>query len=191
MSGEAAGPQVMKRIEIDALPAQPWKNGGGVTREIARSDDAQGLIWRLSVADVDSAGPFSIFPGAARVLTVIEGRGLLLRHAGGVVAAEPGAPVSFDGDIPVDCRLVDGPVRDFNLIHDPRRVRASVTRIEPGRHTIDAEDGRPFGLLPLTQSLTVDEFGAAPKGAFLKFTGTERTIAVEVGDGGALLIRIG
>ncbi|EGD04024.1 hypothetical protein B1M_13530, partial [Burkholderia sp. TJI49] len=48
------------------LVASPWKNGGGVTREIAAFPPGAALdafAWRVSVADVGAAGPFSRFDG--------------------------------------------------------------------------------------------------------------------------------
>ncbi|WP_344323995.1 HutD family protein, partial [Kitasatospora putterlickiae] len=43
-------------------PATAWRNGGGVTREVAGHPVGSGLDdfrWRVSLADVASAGPFS------------------------------------------------------------------------------------------------------------------------------------
>ena len=56
--------------------AQPWKNGGGITREIAASPDGAALDafdWRVSMAEVAAAGPFSRFEGVDRILTVLTG----------------------------------------------------------------------------------------------------------------------
>ena len=44
----------------DTITASPWKNGGGVTREVAKSP-SQAPFWRLSIANVDQEGPFSSF----------------------------------------------------------------------------------------------------------------------------------
>ena len=69
----------MQIIRFADLKAEPWRNGGGVTREIARQASADGgWDWRLSIADVTKAGDFSPVPGMERVLTVIEGELLLL-----------------------------------------------------------------------------------------------------------------
>jgi environmental stress-induced protein Ves len=154
----------MRAIRIADLPAEPWRNGGGVTRELARSDDAGGLVWRLSVADVESDGPFSHFAGLFRVLTVIEGAGLALNYPGGLIAAGKGTPVHFRGDIPIDCRLVDGPVRDFNLIFDPRKIELDVIRLGPGAHRIAG-----VGILPLEGETSVNGFGAVSPASFLLF----------------------
>jgi len=47
-------------------PALPWKNGGGVTREVAATPP--GVIWvhfdwRVSIAEIHSAGPFFALSG--------------------------------------------------------------------------------------------------------------------------------
>ena len=42
------------------LPLAPWRNGGGVTREVAvDGPGAQDFEWRISIADVNEPGPFS------------------------------------------------------------------------------------------------------------------------------------
>ncbi|WP_164659982.1 HutD family protein [Tropicibacter sp. Alg240-R139] len=109
----------------DLVPA-PWKNGGGITREISSHSTNGGVHWRLSVADVDRDGPFSSFPGLSRILTVIEGHGMSLHASGETLHALPLQPLAFAGDLPVDGHLNDGPVRNFNLIFDPQHVNPSV-----------------------------------------------------------------
>ncbi|MFZ5618563.1 MAG: HutD family protein [Pseudomonadota bacterium] len=175
----------MKIIRIDDLEPQPWKNGGGVTREIALCTDDAGMIWRLSVADVEQNGPFSIFPGAARILTVIEGAGLRLRQSDSVIDAPAFLPVHFRGDVPTECDLVSGPVRDFNLIYDPERVAMSVVRLDVGARMIK---GEPVGLLPLGAYCTVAGFGHVPLGSFLRL-GESQSAEVSV-EGSALLVTI-
>lgn len=118
---------MFKIIRPEAFIATQWKNGGGVTREVARRDDDRGLLWRLSIADVASDGPFSRFDGLSRILTVIDGAGLRLAIPDGVLMAPPLKPVAFAGDVPVDCTLIGGAVRDFNLIYDATRIGATVT----------------------------------------------------------------
>ena len=71
-----------ERDSIEWLPAAqrrevPWKNGGGLTREVLASPAAAGLErfdWRISTAEVRVAGPFSAFPGIERTLCVLEGK---------------------------------------------------------------------------------------------------------------------
>ena len=130
---------------------QPWKNGQGVTREIARAaldgdvdGDADAFLWRLSLADVSQSGPFSPFTGYDRTITLISGDGFTLGFADGTrhVLDTPGEPYDFDGGAELHCTLLGGPSRDLNLM--VRRGRAQTRRHvirEPGRHAIAADDG--------------------------------------------------
>ena len=98
-----------------------WKNGGGWTTELAtlaNADASAGFDWRVSIADVESDGPFSVFAGCDRHIALLEGTGMELRF-------DDAAPLrldkrlrfaSFAGEAPVQGRLLSGPVRDFNVI---------------------------------------------------------------------------
>jgi hypothetical protein len=101
----------------------PWKNGLGTTREIAIDPPGAtmadtGLRWRLSIADVPQSGPFSAFPGIDRTIMVIEGKGMVLSVAGRPPRRLDKCfmPYEFSGDAATDCELIDGPIRDFNLM---------------------------------------------------------------------------
>jgi uncharacterized protein len=109
----------LRIIRLSELEPRPWKNGGGVTCEIAALRRADAVVWRLSMADVGSDGPFSRFDGLTRILTVIEGNGMQLISASVSVEALYGAPVRFDGALAIESRLKDGPLRDLNLMFDP------------------------------------------------------------------------
>lgn len=117
----------------------PWKNGRGVTDEIALgpagSSFEQGdFDWRVASAPVVEAGPFSTFPGFERVLVVTQGAGLRLRHGpdGAWVTLAPLTPYAFSGDVPTDAELVDGPVRDLNALVRRAYGRALVHVLQPG-----------------------------------------------------------
>ncbi|MEH0072431.1 HutD family protein [Pannonibacter sp. Pt2-lr] len=59
--------------------AMPWKNGGGITHELAVFPETAGLEdfgWRLSMAEVASDGPFSAFTGIHRTLALVDGAGI-------------------------------------------------------------------------------------------------------------------
>lgn len=107
------------------LVATPWKNGGGVTREIAAYPQGAGLdafVWRVSIADVAQAGPFSRFAGIDRTLVLLSGAGMLLDEAQGAGGTHTHTLTQaldiarFAGEVAIDARLVDGATRDFNLM---------------------------------------------------------------------------
>ncbi|MDQ0799581.1 HutD family protein [Arthrobacter sp. SLBN-112] len=107
----------MQIIRFAELKAEPWRNGGGVTREIARQDAAGGgWDWRVSIADVTKAGDFSEFPGMERVLTVIDGELLLLTVDGAEQPVEKYRPFRFDGGAATTGSLPTGDIRDLNVI---------------------------------------------------------------------------
>lgn len=109
-----------------------WKNGAGVTVEIAREPEAgERFDWRVSVADVVSDGEFSRFEGIDRVIIPIEGEGMELIHNGRpAVMVRPLEPHPFDGDNETYCRLIGGAIRDFNLMTRRGRVFGSLKVIE-------------------------------------------------------------
>ena len=57
-----------------------WKNDGGWTTEIARdpSAAADDFRWRVSIADIESDGPFSNFHGIDHDLLLLAGNGIEL-----------------------------------------------------------------------------------------------------------------
>ncbi|MGG5170671.1 HutD/Ves family protein [Pseudarthrobacter sp. J1738] len=108
----------MEIIRFAALKATPWKNGGGITREVAsqQAQSGEGIDWRISLAEVSKAGPFSEFPGMDRVLTVTDGELLLLEVDGESHPLEKYRAFRFAGDVPAAASLPTGEVRDLNVI---------------------------------------------------------------------------
>src|SRR3954451_5154614 len=99
----------------DCTP-EPWANGGGVTRVIAKGQFDGGSSdydWRLSVADVSTSGAFSRLPGVDRVIILTDGPGLLLTIDGREHELVPFQPLPFAGEANTECRVVE-PTRDFN-----------------------------------------------------------------------------
>lgn len=108
---------------IELLPAQNhrrerWKNGGGWTREIARSPGEGEWHWRLSIAEIGVDGPFSRFDGCDRELVLLAGQGMDLHFDNGesVRLDAPRARVRFSGEREVSAHLLHGPTTDFNLM---------------------------------------------------------------------------
>ncbi|MDH4874829.1 HutD family protein [Pseudomonas sp. BN515] len=143
-------------------PRMPWKNGAGSTLEIARDagDGLDGFGWRLSIADVGESGGFSAFTGYQRVITVLEGAGMRLEVDGqrsrDLATLDAFA---FDGGSTVQCELVDGPIRDFNLIYSPKRYSARLQWL------------RADGGLKLFSSANTVLLFAAESGVSLTFDG--------------------
>ena len=119
---------VLRHIKASECVRQRWKNGGGTTTELAREDDGDRWLWRASVANVETSGPFSDFTGYRRIIALLDGNGMALSFNGApaVVIDRPYEPFAFDGGLRTDCRLLGGPVRDFNLIVDANRMHATL-----------------------------------------------------------------
>jgi environmental stress-induced protein Ves len=96
-----------------------WKNDGGWTTELARSDVyGDDFRWRVSIAEIERDGPFSRFAGVERDLLLLDGRGIELD-------VDDMPPLRLDqrfdgarfaGESSVQCRLLGGPTRDFNVM---------------------------------------------------------------------------
>ena len=111
----------MEIIRFAELRSEPWRNGDGVTRELASHPKAASAQdgawdWRVSIADVSKAGDFSAFPGMERVLTVIDGELLLLTVDGDEHPLEKYRPFRFSGEAAAHGALPTGDIRDLNVI---------------------------------------------------------------------------
>ncbi|HVH34084.1 HutD family protein [Tahibacter sp. UC22_41] len=105
-----------------------WKNGGGITTEIARSPGDGDFDWRISIAEIAEDGDFSIFPGVDRELMLLDGGGveLLVGSDAAVALTQRYQKHVFPGEAPVSCHLLDGPTRDFNVMIRRGRVTAEL-----------------------------------------------------------------
>jgi environmental stress-induced protein Ves len=97
-----------ERFYLREIAPQPWKNGAGITREIAAGPagaSPETFDWRISVAEV------------------------LQRSDGGLVhrLERRHEPFHFSGDLPLDATLLGGPSTDFNVMTRRGRFRAEVT----------------------------------------------------------------
>ena len=113
--------------------AVPWKNGGGVTREIAawpQGATLDAFDWRISMAEVEAAGPFSRFDGVDRILTVLSGELDLRLGDAPVVTLTPGSqPFAFAGDRDCHGAPRGRGVTDLNVMVRRGVVRAEVRRV--------------------------------------------------------------
>ncbi|AFU36244.1 MULTISPECIES: HutD/Ves family protein [Acinetobacter] len=116
---------MIKLIRADQYTKMLWKNGAGFTLEIARSQGEADFEWRISMADVTTSGPFSLFPNKQRIISVLDGQGMVL-HVDNLPAKKlkQGDIFAFHGESQVQSGLVDGAIRDLNLIYDPAKFHA-------------------------------------------------------------------
>jgi environmental stress-induced protein Ves len=110
----------MRLLRAADRVAVPWKNGGGVTRDVivspagATMDD---FDWRISIAEIASSGPFSRFPGIDRKLAVLEGEVVLTVEGNAPAVLDPhSAALDFHGESAVQADLVGGPSMDLNVM---------------------------------------------------------------------------
>jgi uncharacterized protein len=137
----------MKTLSPADFKTMPWVNGLGSTTEIFKqpSPTTNKFLWRVSLANVPTSGPFSVFDGYERIIAVASGGGMTLRVAG----CDPATLRSgddayrFSGAAATDCELLAGPIRDFNLIFDPGFIRGDVVVLSAsGRRTFESARGQ-------------------------------------------------
>ncbi|MEO6836346.1 MAG: HutD family protein [Candidatus Tumulicola sp.] len=116
-----------------------WKNGTGTTDEIAASSAIE-PGWRLSLATIDRDGPFSDFTGYDRTIVPIQGNGIELTfdEVDAVLLERRFQAFGFRGERRTWCRILGGPVRDFNVM----------TRRAAFSHVVDVR--------PVTEAVTVE-----------------------------------
>ena len=123
----------MKVLTWASVAPQPWRNGGGVTRELLAWPADGPWLARISVADITRDGDFSAFSGVVRWFAVIEGAGVELDFASGrqplTICSDP---CRFDGEAAPACRLLAGPTRDLNLMAQRAGGRSLMQRVQPG-----------------------------------------------------------
>jgi environmental stress-induced protein Ves len=125
-------------VSLDEVAATPWKNGGGSTRTLAlypTDASLQDFVWRVSLAEVASSGPFSSFPGIARTIALWSGNGMVLEQCGRPAYRldNPLDPYEFPGEVAVQATLLHGPTTDLNLM--VRRHAAAATLLRCERET--------------------------------------------------------
>lgn len=108
----------------------PWKNGLGHTTELAINSggNLDNFNWRLSIASVVNDGDFSNFSGYQRNLVLIEGEGLILDHRNGDIDELTNLLdiAHFDGGSKTHGSLVNGGIKDFNIMTNENSFTAEV-----------------------------------------------------------------
>ena len=133
-------------IRLADVKSASWRNGGGVTRELALGPTAGAWTWRMSVAEVTANGPFSRFDGVTRWFAVLRGDGVALTVP--TPADDPrsvpmvhrltrhDAPLRFDGAAFTQCQLLNGPTQDFNLMVRDHSLPARMLRVTWAAHEL-------------------------------------------------------
>lgn len=107
----------MITVRADDIAPRPWANGGGRTRELIAGPRGGHWRWRLSLAELETDGPFSALPSVRRWFVLVEGDAVELEFDDRVLALRPGdPPLEFDGALPPHCRMHGGRARALNLM---------------------------------------------------------------------------
>ncbi|MFZ3185584.1 MAG: HutD family protein [Pseudomonas sp.] len=111
----------IRLIDRRQLRQTPWKNGAGLTLELAIAPATAGLDnfeWRISSAQVAGSGDFSCFAGIDRSLALLAGAGLRLQRTQvePLLVTTQAPVVAFAGEQTIHAELLDGPITDLNIM---------------------------------------------------------------------------
>ena len=152
-----------------------------MTEEIDRQPlHTDQYLWRLSRAQIQGPGPFSVFAGYDRLLMVTEGGGILLDSE----ILKPLNVLKFSGDEAKQCELLAGEVWDLGLIYDRSKVAAEMIRLSPGE-TIEGRGDCQY-LFALDEEGVVDG-SRVPKSSTLKL---EARTAFTIDSGHFVLVAV-
>jgi uncharacterized protein len=149
-------------IRKSSFKATPWKNGGGTTLEAIRVPPAGDTFrWRVSVANIETSGPFSDFAGYRRNMVLLKGRGLALEigHVEKKVLRQVGEMAQFDGAASVYCELLEGPCVDLNMmVANATRSAAQVVPLDTGKaaHIVRGLRGESTLIVSIEGSLIIE-----------------------------------
>lgn len=128
----SAAPGALELLRAAARTPVAWKNGGGLTREVAvhpRGSDLDGFDWRVSIAEIRVAGPFSAFPGIDRRMAVLSGALSLAVDGRSPVTLTPESEaLEFPGEVPVFAEPLGAPVTDLNVMTRRAHCSAALAR---------------------------------------------------------------
>lgn len=147
-----------ERLRFSEFLPVAWQNGGGVTREVARREgDEKSLGWRVSVAELEREGPFSMIAGLRRHFTVIGEHPVTLVLPDQRTVLAPWESFIFEGEAAVNCLLPEGPSRALNLMYNPANWQASVRWLTSGGPLRQAPNAETFILAVDGQAWLVGE----------------------------------
>lgn len=147
-------------LKNDDFKVMPWKNGGGISIElykIPHSSDSDRFYFRLSVANVEMDGPFSLFPGIDRSLVCLSGNGFRLNFNDHVKILSPLDMIDFKGEEKIFCELVQGPCQDFNMMVDSTwaKVIIEIRDLLPKKNENICSEFKSFNFLHLPSPVLI------------------------------------
>ncbi len=129
-----------REITKPQFKQMPWKNGLGTTTEIYRLEVKGQLIFRLSTAAMASNGPFSLYPGIDRTISLLDGAGFTLVAPDSTTEIfDPLKVHAFAGESQIECRLKNNKCLDFNTMVDRKYGNVQVAK-----HVIEANQSYAF-----------------------------------------------
>lgn len=159
-------------VPLSSIPPTAWRNGGGITRELAvwpapnvkatQDKYSNNWLWRISVADVSADGPFSVFKGIDRWFAVLDGAGVQLdiqsenRATQSIEQTPNSEPLAFDGGAATDCKLIDGPTQDLNLMVRRSGISSSRMLRINGQLDLNLDASKFIAIYPINTPAIVD-----------------------------------
>ncbi len=144
-------------LRYASLAAAPWRNGGGVTREVLRlpgnasaKASTEEFAARVSIADVDASGPFSTYPGVDRIIMLVDGSSMRLTIDGRRAELLPLHPFAFAGDAST-LGEIDSPTRDLNVMTRRGLATAAITVVHGGPRQVDVRIGEDAVIVGLPE----------------------------------------
>lgn len=135
---------MIKKVKLTDCAEGPWKNGKGLTRQIALYPPEATLgennfDWRLSSATILGENQFSSFKGLNRWLIIWKGDGVFLNGK----ELKRHSPYHFSGDQEINCLPIGDKVIDLGLIYDPKKGSADL-QVLSGPTDLNAFGGSVF-----------------------------------------------
>jgi uncharacterized protein len=153
-SADTAEVCAVRFIDGTRLPPEPWANGGGTTRTLARGAAQHGAApWRVSIATLDGPARFSQFAGYDRTLLPIGDSAIDLHSQDGQLLARAGEPVHFSGDLHVWANL---PARPMNVLNVMCKRGAYRARVSVAAHSLRVTPAATHLLVSLTGQWNVE-----------------------------------
>lgn len=156
----------------------PWKNGGGSTTELAifpQEASLDDFVWRLSMANVNTSGPFSHFAQIDRSLAILSGEGLILHNDSeqsadnSVTLTQQSMPYRFSGEMPINAEIIGTQVLDLNLMTRRDVCQHFMQRLTSGEHFVAATNAQQILLYCATGNAMIQLVGELQAGDLMLF----------------------